>query len=295
MRQARHANAGMSNSTMQTPFGWNVCIWYQPDSCDYWMAEQALALLGPDKWMNYSWWPQTNHPGYVPMIWNGPLSPDQVRDVQTRMRQYPDGETWILINEGHLIEQADMTPAEAVALIYQFNNAGDATGSAYNSCGPNAAINMAAQGPGRLSGEAWYQEFCRWMRRKNLVSLSVNGIHAYNSTSGAMMASIWNRVRRELRRNFIGPAPIVVTEFCAENETYEIQVEVMDEVFRLYQIGRAQGISGIDGILGAFWFAAFDPIGYWPNSALTEIDPAKAKTMRLTPLGRHWKELKARL
>jgi len=46
-------------------------------------------------------------------------------------------------------------------------------------------------------------------------------------------------------------------------------------------------------VQGVFWFAAFDGC-LWPNCALTEVDPDKCETMRLTPLGLHWLELKAR-
>lgn len=280
---------------MQTPNGWNVCLWRLTDPETLWMAEQALDLLQPDRWLNYHWWPQVNHPGYVPMLWGYPLTPDDIASIQRRMRQYPDGETWIFVNEGNMVEQANITPAKAVELVYQFNNIGYASGSSYNTCGPNAAINMPAQAVGRLSGAQWMREFYRKMRQKDLVSLSMHGIHLYNSTDRGMVASIWNRVRHEWRYGWLGALPIIVTEFCAENEPVAKQIEVMDEVFRLYQIGRAQGPAGVDGVMGAFWFAAFDPIDYWPNSALCEIDPGRTRTMRLTPLGQHWKELQARL
>ena len=48
----------------------------------------------------------------------------------------------------------------------------------------------------------------------------------------------------------------------------------------------------------AHWFVAGqrnDGVGHWPNCALTEIDPGKRETMRLTPLGQHWKTLQAQL
>lgn len=53
------------------------------------------------------------------------------------------------------------------------------------------------------------------------------------------------------------------------------------------------GLGG-RGVMGVYWFAGYD-YGLWPNCALCEVDPGKLQTMRLTPLGQHWKSLQARL
>lgn len=280
---------------MNTPYGWNLCLYYQWNPVDFWMAEQALDLLQPERWMSYGWVPQVNHPGFVPMIWTGPLSDLEIRSIQARMMAHPDGETWLFVNEGHLAEQANIEPVQAVDLMIQFINAAHEVGMPVNTCGPNAAINMPAQGIGRLSGAQWWREFMRALRRAGIVSPSMHGIHLYNSTDRAMVGHTWSKLIREWRRGWIGASPIIITEFCGENEPLEKQIEVMDEVFRLYQIGKMQGPVGEDGIMGAYWFAAFDMGPFWPNCALTEIDPDRTQTMRLTALGRHWLELKARL
>jgi hypothetical protein len=113
-----------------------------------------------------------------------------------------------------------------------------------------------------------------------------------------MFQEIW-KAMREWRWQFIGrDAPLIITEVCAENQPLARQIEIMDECHRLLQIGLREGPSGQNGIMGAFWFVAGqrnDGVGHWPNCALTEIDTAKQQTMRLTPLGQHWKALQARL
>jgi hypothetical protein len=282
---------------VETFYGWNVCV---RRTGARWMWQQALELLQPAHWMNFHWAPEDlQAPGYVPIIWGKHAMLPEYRDsVVKALRAYPDN-TWLMINEGHLQEQANLTPAEGVDLALWWINLADKIGVNMNWCGPNCAINMDAQHIGGLSGVAWWREFLKLLRKKGLVAPSAHGIHMYNTTSLHMFQAIWSYLR-EWRWQFIGKdGPIIITELCAENQPLEQQIEVMDEAFRLLEIGLREGPSGQNGIMGSFWFVAGQRAdgmgGAWPNCALTEIDPGKRETMRLTPLGQHWKALQARL
>jgi hypothetical protein len=122
----------------------------------------------------------------------------------------------------------------------------------------------------------------------------MHGIHMYHSTDRAMLQSTWFALRNDWRWQWMGSGPVIITEVCAQNEPLAKQVEVMDECFKLLVIGRRDGPAGQNGAMGAFWFITHHHRS-WPNCALTEPDPDKVQTMRLTPLGRHWKSLQARL
>jgi hypothetical protein len=256
------------------------------------MSQQSLELLQPDHWMNYHWEPEgLQAPGYVPIIWGKHAALPQYRaSVVDALRAYPDN-TWLFVNEGHLQEQANITPAEGVDLALWWIKLADETGVNMNWCGPNCAINMAAQHAGGLSGVDWWRKFLRTLRLTGIPSPSSHGIHMYNSTDRTMFRLIWAALQT-WRWQWIGTLPIYITEVCAENQPYEHQAAVMDECHKLLQIGLDQGPAGQDGVMGVFWFVSWDVSDFWPNCALTEVDPTKHETMRLTPLGRHWLELK---
>jgi hypothetical protein len=279
---------------METFYGWNLCV-RRNEGEPLWMSQKSLELLQPAHWMNYHWEPEgLQAEGYVPIIWGKHAALPQYRaSVVDALRAYPDN-TWLFINEGHLQEQANITPAEAVDLALWWINLADETGVNMNWCGPNCAINMAAQHAGGLSGVEWWREFLKRLRKKGIVAPSAHGIHMYNSTDRVMFQTVWSFLR-EWRWQFIGrDGPIIITEVCAENQPLEQQIEVMDECHRLLRIGLREGPAGQNGTMGVFWFVSWDVSGFWPNCALTEVDPDKCETMRLTPLGRHWLELKNR-
>lgn len=284
---------------MKTFYGWNICVGRPgADTKNMWQSQQALELLQPAHWMNYHWEPEgLQAPGYVPIIWGKHAREPKHRDsVVKALRDNPD-HTWLFINEGHLREQANITPAEGVDLALWWINLAHSTGVNMNWCGPNAAINMGAQHGGGMSGVAWWREFLKRLRKKGLVAPSAHGIHMYNTTDQRMFETVWSYLR-EWRWQFIGKdQPLIITEVCAENQLLRFQAEVMDECHNLMRIGLHEGPSGQNGVMGVFWFVASDWSTQmdWPNCRLAERDPGKQRTMRLTPLGEHWKALQARL
>jgi len=263
---------------METFYGWNLCIRRRGPR---WIHQQSLELLQPAHWMNYHWDPEgLQAPGYVPTIWsNYAMAPEYRSSVTDALRAYPDN-TWLFINEGHLTEQANMTPQEAVDMALWWINLAHSTGVDMNWCGPNAAINMDAQHVGGLSGVDWWRIFLRGLRLAGIPSPSSHGIHMYNSTDRAMFLAIWDALR-EWRWQWIGRSPIYITEVCAENQPLCYQVEVMDECHKLLEIGLREGPTGENGVMGVFWFVAAnrdDDGARWPNCALVEVDKAKHET-----------------
>ncbi len=101
---------------MKTFNGWNLCFRRNVGG-SLWMSQQSLELLQPPHWMNYHWEPEgLQAPGYVPIIWGKhAMLPLHRASVIDTLRAYPDN-TWLFINEGHLQEQANMSPMEAVDL-----------------------------------------------------------------------------------------------------------------------------------------------------------------------------------
>lgn len=278
---------------MKTPYGWSVCLPWQGDLTKLWQSKQALELLEPDRWMDYWCAQPVDFPGYVPTVRARHLESDPVPlAVIQRLAAHPEGETWLLFNEAHLSEQDDCSPDKAADLTLKFTNLVNGLGSYANTCGPNAAINMAAQHNGGVSGAAWHREYLRLCRARIIKEPSIIGLHTYHGTDLSMLRATWAMLRDEWRWQWMGSAPVIVTEACAENEPLHRQIEVMDELWRLYQIGRADGPAGQRGTMGVFWFVAY--ANQWPNCHLVEVDPGKNETMRLTPLGKHWLELKAR-
>jgi len=154
-------------------------------------------------------------------------------------------------------------------------------------------VNMAAKRDELLSGAQWHREWLRLMRRAGVPRPSYHGIHMYHSRTRSAVEAFWTRLAQDWRWQWLGDGPLLVTEASGENLDEAGQIEVMDALWKLYDIGRREGPTSKNGVMGVFWFAAWDG-GLWPNCALTEVDPDKAQTMRLTPLGRHWLELKAR-
>lgn len=279
---------------MITPYGWNVNVWWEFDPAMLWRTQQALELLQPDRWMDYYCAEPVVHPGYVPTVRSWHLAGEVPADVTTRLRAHPLGETWLLFNEGHFRQQDDITPGMARELTFKFLSLARSMDVDVNWCGPNCAINMDAHANELWNGVQWWREYLKLMRRAGIVRPSYHGVHMYHSTDRAMLTLTWEALRDEWRWQWIGDGPLLITEMCAENQPLDQQIAVMDAAYELYEIGRREGPAGHAGAMGVFWFAAWDG-GLWPNSALTEIDPGKRETMRLTPLGRHWLELKNRL
>jgi hypothetical protein len=266
-----------------------------------WQLEQALDLLRPDRWMTYHWEQPVDAPGFVPTLWSAAHAQELcATSVADRLRAHP-GEAWLYLNEAHLTQQANMTPKEAVDLAFWFLNQAHGLGVPVSWCGPNCAINMSAQHVGGMSGQEWWRDWLRKLRQSGIVRPSYHGVHFYDSSSKALVIETWRLLRDEWRWQWIGDGPPVITEVCAHEYPYARQVEVMEAVWELYRIGRAEGPAGKNGAMGAYWFCGFDwsqinPYApcHWTTCALTEVDPGKVRTMRLTPLGRRWLELKAR-
>lgn len=284
------------DTMMKTPYGWNLCVRSESSP---WQSQQALELLQPDRWMNWHFESALNAPGFVPTIWSGEsMAPGYRERIINRLRTEP-AETWLFLNEPHLSDQAHMTPAEGVDAVFELLNLAHSIGADINWCGPNCAINQEAEYDNPLSGQEWWREWLRLLRRKGIGEPSIHGIHLYRGDDRATVKSVWDALRHEWRWQWIGRnRPVVVTEHCAYDKPFRKQKEVMDECFRLYEIGRKQGPAGEDGVMGVFWFVATGRqggSGDWPNCALTEVDPGKTQTMRLTPLGKHWLALQARL
>lgn len=284
---------------MKNPYGWGACFAQPRDLAYLWQLEQSLDLLQPERWMTWHWEQPVDAPGFVPTLWSDWYMRPQYRDSIVRRLREHGPETWLFLNEPHLREQANMTPQAAVDTAFWLLNLAKSEGVGINWCGPNCAINMH---DGPLSGKAWMQEFLRLLRRSGISAPSQYGVHLYNGTDRHMVSSTWANLRHEWRWQFLGnDKPVIITEHCAENEPLKRQIEVMDAMAALYEIGCARPTS-LDGVRGVYWFVAHDYRQLQPNSpftwincALCEVDPDKRETMRLTPLGRHWKSLQARL
>lgn len=267
-----------------TPYGWSVCVRSQSPA---WQSLQALELLEPDCWMNYHWRPNVDAPGFVPTLYRWPVAGTGITE---RLRAHP-GETWLFLNEPHLVEQANMTPGEAVDAALWLLTTAHENDVDINWCGPNCAINMHSGGA--LSGQKWWREWLRRLRLAGIVRPSYHGVHMYHSTDRRMAEATWSDMLT-WRSQWIGSGPVIITEVCAENQPYDAQVEVMDATFELYQQGLLDGPAGTRGVMGVYWFVAAHRqggSGNWPNCALCEVDPDKTQTMRLTPLGQRWKAL----
>lgn len=260
---------------MKQPYGWNVCV-PRETTQGAWQVEQELALLKPDRWMDWHYQPLADAPNFTPMVWGPPLD---VAAIQARMLAYP-GECWMLMNEPENDWQARLNPAQAVDLTRQFLRAGWDVDAEFNWCAPNCAVNMYPD------DEAWPKEYMRLLRLGGINRPSVYGIHGYHSTDRRMVQVLWRKVEQwRGSKGWMGQdAPIVITEACAENEPYAAQVEVMDELFVLLKRGAVKGV---------YWFSTHAAgVSVWPNACLTEFDPNTPNTVRLTALGKHWVALK---
>jgi len=278
------------------PYDWNVCI---RTESPVWQSQQALELLEPSCWMNWHFDEfGVVGDGFVPTIWGRHvMAPERRAAVLASLDAHPDS-TWLMVNEGHLREQADMSPSQAVDLALWFIGLARHEGIAMNWCGPNAAINMPALHAGGVTGLDWWREFLRELRQAGIPRPSLHGVHMYHSTDRGMFRRTLETLERDWRWQWMGDGPLVITEMCAENQPLHEQIAVMDAAFEALTVGIAAGPTSKWGVQGVFWFVATGAPGGqgdWPNCVLCEVDPTKRETMRLTPLGRHWKELQARL
>lgn len=279
---------------MKTPYGWSVNIPWEANPATLWRTRQTLELLAPDRWMDYWCEQPVDFPGYVPTIRSWHLDGAIPQAVYERLLANPTGETWLWLNEPNVSDQDDITPAKGRDLALKFINVARNLDVDMNWCGPNCSVNFPAQHAGRLSGQAWWREWLRLTRRAGIGGASIHGIHLYHCRSQAMLYETWASLVNDWRWQWIGDKPIVITEVCAEDLPLDKQIEVMDGCFELYKTGLREGPTGRNGAMGVYWFAGYD-YGLWPNCALCEVDPGKLQTMRLTPLGQHWKSLQARL
>jgi len=279
---------------MKTFYGWNLCVRNESEN---WKSQQALELLNPDHWMNWSYDERgKDYPGFVPTIWSDHVYAHAASVRQAMIRH--NANTWLFLNEGHISGQANMSPDRTVKLAFWLLNLAREASVDINWCGPNASVNYGAE-PGGLSGKDWWREWLRLLRRSGIPRPSAHGIHMYHSTDKRMFEQTWNALIREWRWQWIGDGPVIITEMCAENQPLPYQIEVMDAAFKVLETGLKEGPAGRNGAMGVFWFAATNKspwhCGDWPNCALAEPDPDKVQTMRLTPLGKHWKALQERL
>lgn len=278
---------------MKTPSGWGVCLPWVGDPAQLWKTRQTLEILNPPVWMDYWCEEPVKWPGYVPMARAMHLAGDIPDAVKRRLENNPDGETWFLFNEPHVDNQDDCSPKDAADLVMKFINLAHSVGSNVNWSGPNCAVNYPACKTSKMSGQEWHLEFLKRTRKKSLYP-SANGIHMYFSRNRAQLEGTWQTMVKDWRWRWLGKSPVDISEVCAENAPFAEQASVMDACADLLETYRKEGPTSQNGARSVLWFAAWD-YGLWPNSALTEVDPSKPQTMRLTPLGRHWKGIQARL
>ena len=277
---------------MKAPNGWGVCLPWVGDPGRLWMTREALRLLDPEVWTDYFCEEPVAHPGYIPMVRSWHLSGTIPEAVTRRLTANPDGETWFLFNEPHMDDQDDCSPKDAANLVLKFLNLAHSVGSNVNWSGPNCAVNYPSRGSS-LSGKEWHQKFLKTARQKSLYP-SGNGIHMYFSRNRVQLEDTWRTLINEWRWRWLGKGPVDISEVCAENASFDEQVSVMDACAELLEAYRKEGPTSQNGARSVLWFAAWD-YGLWPNCALCEVDPAKTQTMRLTPLGEHWKMIQDRL
>lgn len=255
---------------MKRPAGLGVCVPLSSINHDGARIDAMLAELQPDWWMNWSY----NTYGaqddrFVPMIWGNQWSEGAVQDALTSLSP----RTWLIHNEPHRQDQANLTPMEAAADVRRFMRVAWETG---------VEFQMALGGCGVVDettdGIAWMRELMYNLRRTGLSRSSYMHFHGYRFNSVAQMQRglekfmvLWDEVG-------LG-APIIVSEFCAENTEPRQQMLIMDEARRWIDD---------DLIYGACWYSALDSGAGWPNSNLIKHD---GDGYEATQLGSHWKGL----
>lgn len=238
------------------------------------IIQQEIDLLAPAWWMNWSY--QTygaSTDRFVPMVWSDYWNEAAMYGALLEL----PGRTWLIHNEPHRADQANMTPAEAAADVRRFMSVAWKAGVEFQAALGGCGINESD-----YDGIAWMREFIYLLRRTGLPRSSYWHIHGYRSTSVVQMRAGWERWQR-LADEVGLDAPVVLSEFCAENASPLQQMLVMDETARWISDGK---------IVGAAWFATHGSSGVaWPNCRLTDHLPSGE--IVLTEIGRHWKMLAA--
>ncbi len=256
---------------MIRPHGLGVCVPLREINHSGTIIQQELDLLKPDWWMNWSY--QTygaSDDKFIPMVWSDGWSEAVLNGALLEL----PGRTWLIHNEPHRQDQANLTPMEAAADVRRFMRVAWETG---------VEFQMALGGCGVVDettdGIAWMRELMYNLRRTGLSRSSYMHFHGYRFNSVAQMQRglekfmvLWDEVG-------LG-APIIMSEFCAENTEPRQQMLIMDEAKRWIDDGK---------IVGAAWYATHESDGVeWPNSRLTDRLPEGEIVM--TELGKHWQE-----
>ena len=262
--RASAAPAVAPNDAMLRPTGWGVCV---PPQAGIETMTRALGLLAPARWQSYGTWPDVAYPGRIPVVFSEQYF--NRATVAAWLRDKP-GCVWMLPNEPEGAGQANMTPAQGVALTLEFIALGQASGQRWQWCSPQVSLTP--------EGLAWLTEYVTIMRQyKGIMQPAYWCVHPYRSGSLAQFRASWV-AWRSWYATWGSGAPVVLSEVCAEGSPLAAQIAVMDEA-------RAMLTRG--DVCGVFWFAAHSGDGMeWPNAALTSADGAT-----LTDPGRHWKAL----
>lgn len=164
---------------MKRPAGLGVCVPLSSINHDGARIDAMLAELQPDWWMNWSY----NTYGaqddrFVPMIWGNQWSEGAVQDALTSLSP----RTWLIHNEPHRQDQANLTPKEAAADVRRFMRVAWETG---------VEFQMALGGCGVVDettdGIAWMRELMYNLRRTGLSRSSYMHFHGYRFNSVAQM------------------------------------------------------------------------------------------------------------
>ena len=261
---------------MIRPNGWGACISLQGVQYNGLTLDSIVEALKPDWWMNWSYRTYgASADGFIPMLWSNTWNSDVVRQGLLDM----PGRTWLIHNEPHRPDQANLTPEEAADDVKRFMTVAWEAGVEFQ-----AALGGCGVVDETTDGIEWMRDFMYLLRRTGLSRSSYMHFHGYrfNSVEQARRGldsfmTLWDEVG-------LG-APIVISEFCAENTSPANQMKVMDEVRQWIADGK---------ISGAAWFCANDGGAGWPLSTLCNVPTGKdtGLPITLTEIGKHWVDLK---
>ena len=261
---------------MIRPLGWSVCVPRETVQGRLWIPEQELNILRPDHWLDWSYEPIVEHPGYTPMMWSG--EPSTMSGVVKRVKEHP-GETVLLFNEPDREDQADTPETVARRQTQQLLTAlwaDDMEDVEFQLAAPGVAINMLNEKG--INGLEWAEEYMRQMRRR-VVGMSYIHIHSYRGNSIEQLTSAWLAFQKWYRV-WGGAKPVVISEVCAEN--IPDQRRVLDWLRNLLYLGEDGGVVGV------YWFSTHPSnVCFWPNACLCEVNE-EGTAMQLTDLGKHW-------
>lgn len=260
-------------ASLQRPHGFGICIPPQSVWADgAWIAEQELELLRPPWYM--AWGPDAlvadqRDAVFCPMIYR-----DLDARHASRLAEEP-GETWLFFNEPERPEQSGLTPEQArIATRVILRELQDVNVEFQTAFGGFAADMSDAP------GTAWGANYFQLLRRREAIrGGNYVHVHGYRSSSVAQFWRSWDKFRAWYAV-WGGGAPVILSEVCAENAPYSVQVDVMMAV---------QGMLNSGEIAAAAWFSAHvsSVSSGWPNAALCNVDVANQR-VSLTPLGQFY-------